>query len=76
MNKVLSLEDVKIILDNHFRPPFLAEDMVSTEILERDEGNALEITIGRRTVVIDASGEVGDTLTEMWISPDSAVRED
>ncbi len=76
MNKVLSLEDLKSILDRHFRSPFLSEGMVSTEILERDEGNALEITIGRRTVVIDASGEVGDTLTEIWRSPDSTVSED
>ncbi len=66
MNKVLSLEDLKLIIDKHFGVPFLPKDMVSTEVLERDEGNALELTIGRRTVVINASGQVGDTLTGLY----------
>lgn len=55
----LTLEQLCIILNREFGPPFLIENGVSAEVRTDDEGTkTLSITIGRRDIEIDETGEI------------------
>jgi hypothetical protein len=57
----LTLSRLNEILNNHFSEPFLPNGLVKSELSDDN----IIITIGRRAVVIDTSGEVTDTCTEI-----------
>lgn len=55
----ISLQRLYEILTENFSEPFLVEDGVRAEILSgEDRDSVLSITIGRRDIQIDQSGEV------------------
>ncbi len=55
---MLTLERLKKIMDQHFRPPFLTKGQVRARFVGRGKRKVLELKIGRRDVWLVKSGEV------------------
>ena len=62
----MTLKQLKKILDDNFRPPFLPEGMVKTAYRKTRTGKVLlALTIGRRDVGFDRDGKLHDAGTSL-----------
>lgn len=69
----IELERLAEILNNHFGEPFLAKDGVRAEYREHEGQKELMISIGRRDIQINETGEVVSTGTFVLMPNDLLV---
>jgi hypothetical protein len=70
---MITLEQLKEIIDTEFRPPFEKAGLVQAEFDACGE-KTLRLTIGRRDVWITADGEVAEAGTYLGPKPESRWR--
>ena len=55
---MITLEQLKEILDKNFTPPFLEDGHVKARFIEHTKEKTLQINIGRRDIWLNEKGEV------------------